>query len=340
MPNQWEFIIQDGKLIKRKKADLERREISPQSHPPAKGPRGVFYRAAKFLIIFAVIIGLLSGLTVSVVKLASKYALLEIFLTTTLPPPSLKSANILILGLDAVFGHRSDTIIVVHIENNPNRVSLVSIPRDTLANIPYHGQDKINHAYAFGGVELSKTAVSELLNIPIPYYVTIDIAGLANAIDELGGITIDVEKRMYYVDYAGNLNVDLKPGIQTLNGRQAVAYVRYRTDGGDLKRILRQQKFLKALADKFTNGGNLIKAPGLFFKLVSNVNTNMSAHEILGLAMIMRAAYEYGNYQMVSLGGADMMQNGIYYMRPDENRTQEVVEKYLTAPKNKNQAEN
>jgi len=245
---------------------------------------------------------------------------------------------VLILGVDSVLGtHRSDTIMVAHINPADKEVKLVSIPRDTLAMIPGRGLDKINHAFAYGGVPLSRVTVARFLGIDIPYYVTIDVSGLAEIIDRLGGITVDVEKRMYYVDYAGDFFVDLKPGIQTLNGREAVGYVRFRHDSeGDTGRIGRQQKFLRSLANEFSDKSNLLKSPGLIFSLVNDIGTNMNIREILGLAMASRQSYDLGRIEMASIPGKDIMIDKVSYWRPDYNATQDIVNKFFKASKERN----
>ena len=109
--------------------------------------------------------------------------------------------------------------------------------------------DKINHAYAYGGHELTQKVVESFLNVPINYYVLIDIQAFEKIIDAVGGVDIDVEKRMYYEDPwddNGGLVIDLQPGLQHLNGKTAIQYVRYRDGEGDIGRINLSKKFMKA----------------------------------------------------------------------------------------------
>ncbi len=125
-----------------------------------------------------------------------------------------KHINILFLGVDSVdHSSRSDTIIVVGISPD-EKVALLSIPRDTRVNVPGKGYTKINHAYAYGGIELLKKTIENFMGIDINYYVKTDYQGFEKVIDKIGGIEINVEKRMYYVDKAGHLYIDLKPGKQ------------------------------------------------------------------------------------------------------------------------------
>ncbi len=110
--------------------------------------------------------------------------------------------NILFLGVDSVdHSSRSDTIIVVGISPD-KKVALLSIPRDTRVEVPGKGYTKINHAYAYGGISLLKETIEKFMGIKIDYYVKTDYQGFEKVIDKLGGIEINVEKRMYYIDKA------------------------------------------------------------------------------------------------------------------------------------------
>ena len=105
--------------------------------------------------------------------------------------------------------------------------------------IPGRGYNRINTAYAFGGPELARRTLEMWLGIDIDYYVVVDFAGFEHVVDTLGGVEIDVEKRMRYQDRAQGLYIDLRPGRQVLDGRQALHYIRYRADGlGDVSRSI------------------------------------------------------------------------------------------------------
>ena len=277
-------------------------------------------------VIFFLTIAALLGFGVALV---SKSALLSVFLSLAPTDNVMLETNVLILGLDNVYGSRSDTIMVLHTDPKNKSASIISIPRDTLAAIPGRGLDKINHAYAFGGIDLSRQAVEGLLNIKIPYYLTVNLAGISKIIDDLGGLNIDVEKRMYYTDVGGNLYVNLYPGYQKLSGREVMGYLRYRADGGDFKRIDRQQKFLNALAQEMLKRNNLLRSPKIFFTLLSHVNSNLNSRETLGLSLAMRSAFELGQIRMTTVPGSDLMVDGIYYWRPDKEGLENILDQYL-----------
>ncbi|MCX5726340.1 MAG: LCP family protein, partial [Candidatus Saganbacteria bacterium] len=141
------------------------------------------------LIIIIIFLSATSGFFVS---LFTRFTLLNFFFALTPSVGLLPETNILVLGVDSVTGtHRSDTIMVVHLSPKDKEAKVISIPRDTIVVIPGRGLDKINHAYAYGGVDLAKETAAQLFSVPVPYYVLVDINGLAKIIDKLGGITID-----------------------------------------------------------------------------------------------------------------------------------------------------
>lgn len=271
----------------------------------------------KFLLIGLISIFIFSAAFGFVWAIASKLALFELFFSLSPVTQAVAKTNVLVLGIDDAFGHRSDTIMVLNCNPEKNSVSVISIPRDTLAVLPGRGLDKINHAYAYGGVELSRRTAEKLLSIEIPYYIVVNLSGIINIIDDLGGIPVNVEKRMYYVDYAGGLYIDLKPGLQRLSGKQAMGYLRYRADGGDFKRINRQQKFVKALAGEMLKRDNLLRSPKLFLSLLSYLDTNLNSRQSLGICLNVRSAVEAGQVYMTTLSGSDLMVDGIYYLKPN-----------------------
>lgn len=204
--------------------------------------------------------------------------------------------NILVLGVDERSDDvgRSDTMFVVTIDTSTKEVSMLSVPRDTRVKIPGHGWDKINHAYAEGGVKLSQKAVEDLLGIPIDYYMTINFAGFYKIVDALGGVDIDVDERMYYEDPYDNLVINIQPGVQHMDGKKAIQYVRYRDSAGDIGRIARQQKFIKAMMREAADPTNILKLPAVIKEINEVVKTNMSTAEMLNLAKMINDAQKQG----------------------------------------------
>jgi LCP family protein required for cell wall assembly len=281
-----------------------------------------FFGFLVFLVLLAAAAGFLFGV-------ASKLALLDVFLSLSPAAPMLSETSVMVLGVDAAGGHRSDTIMVLHINPEKRQATVISIPRDTLVVIPGRGLDKINHAFAYGGTELARQTVEDFLKVKVPHHIIVDLKGIAKLIDEVGGVMVDVEKRMYYVDYSQDLHIDLQPGLQRLNGEQAMGYLRFRHTDNDFARIGREQKFLNSIASQLMKRDNLIRSPGIFLSLLGCVDSSLNSREILGLSLALRSAYETGQVQMATIPGSDLMIDGIYYWRPDEGALQQIVEQYI-----------
>jgi LCP family protein required for cell wall assembly len=207
----------------------------------------------------------------------------------------------------------------VSIDYDLKRISVLSIPRDTWAKIPGHNWDKINHAYAFGGMQMSHKVVENLLGIPVDYTLAINSHGLAGMIDALGGVTIDVEKRMYYsdpYDDDGGLFINLKPGVQRMDGKTALQYVRFRDDEGDIGRVARQQKFLKAVMQELLNPQVVVKLPGLIKEFAAAVKTDMPVSEMLKLVKIVDGAAKAG-LTTYNVDGIPVYIKGVSYWIPN-----------------------
>lgn len=188
--------------------------------------------------------------------------------------------NILFLGVDARPGQknsRSDTMILASIDPQLKKIALISIPRDTRVTL-LGREDKINAANYYGGPQLAMTKVADLIGEPVDYYVEMDFNGFAKIIDTLGGVDINVDKRMY----KPSEKIDLYPGQQHLNGYNALAYVRFRGYVlGDIERTNHQQTFVKALAAKVLHPLTIAKLPFLIKETHQYVDTNLQLIDML-----------------------------------------------------------
>src|SRR5690625_4707443 len=159
-----------------------------------------------------------------------------------------RSLNVLLLGVDSRDGDggRSDTMILLSLNPQTDSMLMFSIPRDTYVNIPGRGMDKINHAYAFGDVELSVQTVEETFDIPVHYYARVNMEGFKQGVDALGGITIQNDQEF---SQGGH---QFSKGAVHLNGAQALDYIRMRKNDprGDLGRNDRQRKVVTAAIDR------------------------------------------------------------------------------------------
>ena len=215
-------------------------------------------------VLGAVIIVLLSATAVASALLLEVDASIKQVKETSVPIEGVKNVldpvplgapqTILLLGSDRRFADikaklkpRSDTIIVAHLDPDQNATATMSLPRDLRVQIPGHGMRKINEAYELGGPKLTIRTVRELLSIPIHHVVSMHFGGFRRAVDRLGCVYADVDRR-YFNDNMGPgenyATIDLKPGYQKLCGQDALDYVRFRHEDSDFVRAARQQQFL------------------------------------------------------------------------------------------------
>ena len=250
-------------------------------------------------------------------------------------------STIMIMGVDAREDDvgRSDTLMIAAVDPKRNQASLLSVPRDTRVKIPGHGWDKINAAYAYGsaksgilgGEKLAQRTVEDFLGVNIDHYVVIDTHAFQKIIDAIGGIDIDVEKRMYYEDPwddDGGLVINLKPGMQHMDGKTAVTYVRYRDEEGDIGRIKRQQKFMKACMEKITSPSIIPKLPTVIKEVMGSVKTDLSFRQLLEFAGTLKEAQKNGlKTEMVP--GRPLYISGVSYWIPDVEKLRTTLAETL-----------
>lgn len=206
--------------------------------------------------------------------------------------------TVLLMGSDRREGDetsRSDTLMVAFVDLYEKEIRLLSMPRDTYVTIPGTGeQTKLNHAYAYGGVELTKQTLLENFGIDCEYYMDVDFQGFIDIVDTLGGVTVNVPKDMYYPAEG----IDLEAGIQKLDGDKALQFCRFRSDPkGDLGRIERQQAFLVALKESMFSAGTFLKIPELCTAVMENVKTDFSGTQILQIALAFKDGVDFQTYQ-------------------------------------------
>lgn len=201
--------------------------------------------------------------------------------------------NILLMGVDArglKKGEipRSDTMLIASIDPVTKRGSLFSIMRDTYTKIPEHGRERINTAITHGP-NTAMQAVSDLLGIPIQYYVYTDFQGFIALVDAVDGVDFYVEKNMKYTSKADKheYDIDLKKGMQHLDGKTALQYVRFRHDAmSDFSRTERQRNFLQAISKKLKSTTTIMNLPNILEKVNPYIDTNLSVNDMWKLATI------------------------------------------------------
>jgi len=234
--------------------------------------------------------------------------------------------NVLIVGCDEIENYgRADTIVFLSISPKAKDALILSIPRDTRVEIPGRGMDKINHAYAFGGVKLISETVSLFLDMPIHFYAVADFIGFVNIIDELGGVEIDVEKEMHYVDKAGGVEINLSPGKQILNGEKSLQYIRFRQDKlGDLGRIKRQQKLALAVIEKMMNFESIAKIPQISEGVNEYIETDIKVQDAIALANLFKGTNQE-KFNVETVQGEPVYIKGVSYLEPDVEKVRQRV---------------
>jgi LCP family protein required for cell wall assembly len=216
-------------------------------------------------------------------------------------------------------------------------MSVMSIPRDSRVNIPGHGYDKINATtnpdyFSDGGIPLlEKTVEAMIPGIKINYYAKADFAGFEKVIDALGGVTINVEKAMYYK--AVDTLINLKPGIQHMDGKTALEYARFRHDaigdfgsqnGEELGRVVRQKALLKAIVAQTTSLRNVWKLPPVISAVEKAVVTDLLPNDMLRIALAFKNTTDK-EVTTVPFPGVPGTVGGTSYVIPDLDALQSKI---------------
>jgi len=230
--------------------------------------------------------------------------------------------NVLVLGVDKrppgskeaqVEGVRTDTVMLVQVVPGTGEVKLLSVPRDLLVEIEPGVEDKINAAYSYGGIEQTMGALQNYTRIPVERYVIVDFEGFRHVINAMGGVEVDVEDEI-------PPKYEIKDGLQTLNGAQALFYARYRgTARGDLDRIEHQQRLIAALRSKALGWDTVTKLPQIARVMNRNVETNLDFDEALSLGRVLISRGRNARMTVSQLKGTPKtLPNGNEVLVPNE----------------------
>ena len=241
-----------------------------------------------------------------------------------------KPFSILVLGVDTgELGRtevgRSDVMMVVTVNSTKNQTTIVSIPRDTRTEIVGHStDDKINHAYAFGGVAMSVNTVQKLLGVPIDYTVTVNMGDFEKVVDALGGVDITPLSTFSQTGY----NFVEGQAVH-MDGAMALAYVRNRYDsGGDYGRQERQRQLMGAMLKSAKSFDTLTSMQGIFNSLETVVKTDINFTELQNIVKNYGTALNKVN--QIQLSGSGQMIDGIYYDIPNPDSLAQVQQALKT----------
>jgi LCP family protein required for cell wall assembly len=197
---------------------------------------------------------------------------------------------------------------------------MLSIPRDSYVNIVGKGkQDKITHAYSFGGLDMATETVEELLEIDIDHHLVLNFSSFTSIIDTLGGIEVEVPFAFSEQNSKGVKNaITFEEGTHTLNGEEALAFARMRKQDprGDIGRGERQQQVITAVVSKLLSIGSVPKYGSLFGEVKDGIDTDVNILDIPKLAPYLST---FSEINPVSLEGEGIKLNGIYYYQLNEN---------------------
>ena len=231
----------------------------------------------------------------------------------------------------------SDTLLLLRFDPAQEKLTVLSIPRDTRTYIEGYGIRKINHANYYGGPALTAGTVSDMLGgVEIDRYVRVNVQGVEKLIDALGGVTVDVPKDMKYNDFSQHFYINLKKGKQHLDGDKAVQFLRFRYDNlGDISRVQRQQMLMRSIVEQALRPATIVKIPKVLDVIKSHLDTNLTIKELMALSSF-AAKTDRSGVQMIMLPG-DFNSAGekVSYWLPDERRiAQIVVQHFDTYPAN------
>ncbi|QYF84847.1 LytR family transcriptional regulator [Brevibacterium sp. PAMC21349] len=229
--------------------------------------------------------------------------------------------SMLMLGVDERDGDkgRSDTMIVLTVNPQKKSVKMLSIPRDTRTEIVGHGtQDKINHAFAFGGAKMSMDTVENFLDIPIDYYMKINMEGFKDIVDAVGGVTVQND-----LDFTSD-GIHFAKGTHTLTGKEALAYSRMRHDdpSGDFGRQSRQRAIIEAVIKEGASLSSLTKYDEVFDALGNNIQTNLTFNDMMDIQKNYRDASK--SITQSSINGNGTKIDGIYYYIVSDEEKEKV----------------
>ena len=286
--------------------------------------------------IFAIIFGIILVLFLAVVGMGAKlywdvsksmdktYETVERSKKSQVNLNNKEPFSVLLLGIDTgddgrVEQGRSDTTIVATVNPRDKQTTLVSLARDTYVDIPGQGkQDKLNHAYAFGGASLAMDTVENYLNIPINHYASINMAGLKELVNAVGGIEVNNNLTFSQDGY------DFTIGKISLDGEQALSYsrMRYEDPNGDYGRQERQRKVIEGIVQKVLSLNSVSNYQEILTAVSDNMKTDLSFDDMKKIALDYRSAF--GKVKQDQLQGTGFMQDGVSYQRVDEQELTRV----------------
>jgi LCP family protein required for cell wall assembly len=234
------------------------------------------------------------------------------------------------VGEETYQGVRTDTMMLVRVDSREAKVNLLSIPRDSRVFIAGTDHiDKINAALPLGGVETAVTTVEQTFGVDVTNYVIINIRGVRDVVDAVGGLDLYIEKPMRYTDHTAHLSINLQPGQQHLNGKQAEGFLRFRHDAlGDIGRVRRQQQFVSAFSQAIKDPAILLQIKPLLDAGNTFLKTDLSPTDLIQLVLFAKDLNR-SDIQAATLPGHPAMMGGASYWVIDTAATETMLNRMI-----------
>ncbi|MDH4617094.1 LytR family transcriptional regulator [Brevibacillus invocatus] len=267
------------------------------------------------------------------VQVSEKKEDMELTVTPEVVPKEPKRPlTMLLFGVDkrGADPGRTDTLIFLAVHPEKHETLMFSIPRDTRTTIISNGkEDKINHAYSAGGIPSTVRTVEHFLDIPIDYYVKVEMEGFSAIVDTLGGVTVE---NAFAFDYEG---YHFPKGSISMDGNKALAYarMRYEDPEGDFGRNKRQQQIIRELMSKGKQVSTVGKLDTILANVGNSIKTNLALTDMQELMLDYKSALE--ELEVLSIRGEGGMIGGIYYYLvtdQERKRLKEEIEQFLKKP--------
>ncbi len=236
--------------------------------------------------------------------------------------------NVLVLGVDKrpeseEEGSRTDTIMLVRVVPESGDVKLLSVPRDLLVKVAPGVEDRINAAYNFGGIDQTITAFEEYSGVTVDHYAIVDFEGFKDVINAMGGVEVDVQDEI-------PPKFEIEDGLQTLNGKQALYYARYRgTPNGDLDRIRHQQQLVAALRSQAFDWNTVKRLPEILKVADRNVQTDLGSADGVWLGRVLIRRGPDARMTSEQLEGApETLENGDQVLIPDDEANGPILDQF------------
>ena len=238
--------------------------------------------------------------------------------------------DVLVLGVDRRpssaegLSTRSDTMMLVRVTPATGEIKLLSVPRDLYVDVEPGEKDRINTAYAYGGVDQARAVMEDLTGVDIDNYVIVDFEGFEKVIDAMGGVRVDVGTGVFPEHWS------MGEGFERLNGHKALKYARYRgTPGADLDRIDHQQKLLAALRRQALRWDIVTRLPGIIKVANENVSTDLGVLQVIPLARALVLNGEDNKMSTTELEGhPTSLPDGEQVLMPDEEANEAILQDF------------